>query len=142
MKDFEFDLSDNTLTYNETIVIQLPASNAESERKIANKISELTPEQKFSINNIMWHCENLTDEQVLNILRNQVGVGEKLSFNMVTFHRHKYLADKGLYSIFDLDKGILLNVANANKMFIKEIRKTHKKQMKGAMNVDNGFLFK
>lgn len=137
--DFEFDLSDEALLPESGIEIIIPSSTPEKPLKIANKVGELTSEQKFSINNLMWNNEDLTDNQIMNLLTTYIGVGEKLAFNMVTFHRHRYLEDKGFYSIFDLDKDIVRTVAHANKMFLKKVKTKQRKQLKAVLNVHGGF---
>ena len=142
MQDFEFDLSDDTTLPTSGIEIIIPESTPEQPLKIANRVGELTPEQRFSINNLMWNNEELTDKMVISLLINYIGVGEKLAFNMVTFHRWKYLEDKGFYSIFDLDKDIVRTVAHANRMYLKKVKTKQRKELKQVLNVDGGFLFK
>ena len=142
--EIEFDLSDDAILPESNIEIIIPESTPEKPLKVAEKIKDLTPEQRFSINNLMWYNkeEDLTDEQVISLLINYIGVGEKLAFNMVTFHRFKYLRDVGFYSIFDLDKDIVRTVAHANKMTIKKVRTKQRKEIGKVLKMDGGFCIR
>jgi len=140
--DIFFDLSDGAILPESGIEIIIPTSTPEQPLKIANRVGELTPEQRFSINNLMWNNEELTDKQVISLLINYIGVGEKLAFNMVTFHRWKYLEDVGFYSIFDLDKDIVRTVAHANRMYLKKVKTKQRKDLKKVLNVDGGFCLR
>lgn len=104
--EFNFDLSDDSISTDTSIVVK-EAEEKAKQIKIANKITDLTPNQKCSIDNALWYGYELSNSEMINYIIESIGVGEVLATNIVHVHREKYLGNKGVYTIFDLSKRAL-----------------------------------